>query len=98
MQDYANEQDLEIGEESVTSNLLDRYPVVSATAGDRSYVPLRPARRLGRLYHRDTEPEVTQPLPTLWIRVADYEDATLGRLQSLVASSDSRRRNGAVAE
>ncbi|MEI7036420.1 hypothetical protein [Fulvimonas yonginensis] len=91
MPNYTSDQDLEVGEEEVTPELLDRYRVVSATAGDRSYVPLRPDRRLGRLYHRDTEPEVTQPLPTLWIRVPDYEDETLARLQELIARSDERR-------
>ncbi|WP_424682901.1 hypothetical protein [Frateuria sp. YIM B11624] len=92
MQNHVSQQDLDVREEEVTSELLDRYPVVSATAGDRSYVPLRPDRRIGRLYHRDTEPEVTKALPTLWIRVPDYEDDTLARLQELVARSDDRRR------
>lgn len=92
MNEHTSDHDLEVLEQEVTPDLLDRYRVVSATAGDRSYVPLRPDHRLARLYHRDTEAEVTQPLPTLWIRVPDYEDATLDRLAGLVAESDERRR------
>jgi len=86
-------EDLHVTEQEVTPELLDKYPVVSATAGDRSCVPLRPDGRLGRLYHKDASAVVTKPLPTLWITVPDYEEATLASLQRLVAESTERRLN-----
>lgn len=85
-------QDQHVNEQEITAELLDRYPVIAATAGDRSYVALRPDRRPARVYHRDTAAEVENSLPTLWIVVADYENDTIEKLQGLVAESDARRR------
>lgn len=88
--EHATDQDLFVAVQELTPDLLDRYPVVSATAGDRSYVALRSDKRLGRLYHWDTAAELTSPLPTLWITVSDYEQDTIDRLLALVEASDHR--------
>lgn len=85
-------QDVHIDAGRVTPELLDRFPVVRATAGDGLYEELRPDRRLARMYAPEADAELTQPLPTLWIRVAGYGGATLAPLQQLVDESDSRRR------
>lgn len=88
---HTDDHDLYAAPQELTPELLDRYPVISATTGDRSYVALRSDRRIGRLYHRDAMAELTKPLPTLWVTVADYEDGTIDRLLALVERSNSRR-------
>lgn len=88
---HTNDHDLYVAVQDLTPQLLDQYPIVSATTGDRSYVALRSDKRIGRLYHRDASAELTQTLPTLWVTVVDYEDDTIGRLLTLVEKSNGRR-------
>jgi hypothetical protein len=87
---HANDHDLYVAVQELTPALLDRYPIVSATTGGSSYVALRTDKRMGGLYHRDKATEPTQPLPTLWITVTDYEDDTIARLLALVEKSNGR--------
>lgn len=86
------DHDLHVPVQELVPALLDSYPVVSATIGDRSYVALRSDKRIGRVYHRDAAADLTQPLPTLWVTVTDYGDDTIARLLSLVEASNHRRR------
>lgn len=87
---HTNDHDLYVAARQLTPALLDHYPVISATTGGSSYVALRTDKRMGGLYHRGVA-ELTQPRPTLWVTVTDYENDTIARLLALVEKSNDRR-------
>lgn len=86
------DHDLYVAVQELVPAILDRYPVVSATTGDRSYIALRSDKRIGRVYHRDPAADLTEALATLWVTVTDYEDETIAQLLGLVEASNRRRR------
>ncbi|MGN2252811.1 hypothetical protein ACFWZ4_05505 [Frateuria sp. GZRe12] len=91
---YTNDYDLYVAVQDLTPDLMDRYPVVAATTGVRSYVALRSFdKRPGGVYQRDVRADLTRALPTLWITVTDYEQDTITRLLALVEESNRRRRD-----
>lgn len=91
---FTTDYDLYVAVQDLTPDLMDRYPVVAATTGVRSYVALRSFdKRPGGVYHRESPAESTQALHTLWITVTDYEKDTVTRLLTLIEASDRRRRD-----